>query len=228
MMICILSSLYKEHKMIIVIGHSKGGVGKSTLSWNLANGLRPANVRIIDLDFQQTLFIINEARKQNKSLVSKIAVLQPNSAEELLHIFEDDFKGYTVVDLGGYDNDINRIALSKADTVIIPISESITDFIGFDTFIDIADDIGIKKVNVVLNRISPLKKDLHEIKEAIIGKSKDAVIFGSIIRNRNGYKTSMQKGGSVFDYTLYPKEKEEMRGFVAEALLSIDIGVSDD
>ena len=46
--------------MIITVAHTKGGVGKSTLAWNLAHSLleKGEKVTIIDLDFQQTLFFI--------------------------------------------------------------------------------------------------------------------------------------------------------------------------
>ena len=46
--------------MIITIAHTKGGVGKSTLAWNLAHSLKATGkiVRIVDLDFQQTFFVL--------------------------------------------------------------------------------------------------------------------------------------------------------------------------
>ena len=40
--------------MIITIAHTKGGVGKSLISFHLAVALKAA---VIDLDFQQTIII---------------------------------------------------------------------------------------------------------------------------------------------------------------------------
>ncbi|MDD2895476.1 MAG: ParA family protein [Aliarcobacter sp.] len=40
--------------MILLVAHTKGGVGKSTLAWNIAHSLKVhgENIKIIDLDFQ--------------------------------------------------------------------------------------------------------------------------------------------------------------------------------
>ena len=56
--------------MLIVLSHQKGGVGKSTIAWNLATGLQNKKyiVELVDLDVQQTLFYTNEIRKQNPKL----------------------------------------------------------------------------------------------------------------------------------------------------------------
>jgi len=46
--------------MIIVVSHTKGGVGKSTTSFNLATALNSKyNIEVIDLDFQKTLTYLN-------------------------------------------------------------------------------------------------------------------------------------------------------------------------
>ena len=140
--------------MIITIGHTKGGVGKSTLAWNLAHALvnDGKKVTIIDLDFQQTLFFINAIAKMNEQ--KTIEVLQPQSGSELLEIF-DAHNGYLIVDVGGFDNDINRIALSRANKILVPISTSVTEVIGFKTFEAILDDIDATSINIVLNNIHP-------------------------------------------------------------------------
>ncbi len=50
--------------MVICINHQKGGVGKSTLAWNLAIELsKDINVEVVDLDVQQTVTLNNYVRK---------------------------------------------------------------------------------------------------------------------------------------------------------------------
>jgi chromosome partitioning protein len=180
--------------MIITIAHTKGGVGKSTLAWNLAHSIkaRGEKVTIVDLDFQQTLFFINGIREQDD-----IEVLQPQSGSELIEIFEE-YHGYLIVDVGGFDNDINRIALSWADKIVVPISNSVTEVIGYKTFEAILEEIDNPFVNIVLNNIHPLTKNFSEIHKAIAA-AEHTTLLKTIIRNRKVYKDTLGDGKSVFD-----------------------------
>lgn len=181
----------------IVIGHTKGGVGKSTLAWNLAHSLKAhgEEVKIIDLDFQQTLFFINKIAEANNE--ETIEVLQPQSGSELIEIIEE-YHGYLIIDVGGFDNDINRIALSKADKILVPISPSITEVIGFKTFEAIIEDINATSINMVLNNIHPLQKDFTEIEKVV--NNSGAKLLKTIIRSRKTYKDVLALGKSVFTY----------------------------
>jgi len=184
--------------IIITVAHTKGGVGKSTLAWNLAHSLRVhgEEVKIIDLDFQQTLFFINAIAQMGNQ--ETIEVLQPQSGSELIEIIEE-YHGYLIVDLGGFDSDINRIALSRADKILVPISPSITEVIGFKTFEAIIEDINATSINMVLNNIHPLQKDFTEI-ENVVNQS-GAKLLKTVIRSRKTYKDVLALGKSVFTYT---------------------------
>ncbi len=184
--------------MIITVAHTKGGVGKSTLSWNLAHSIRAngEKVTIIDLDFQQTLFFINSLATQNGHI--DMEVLQPQSGSELIEIFENHH-GYLIVDVGGFDNDINRIAISYADKILVPVSASVTEVIGFKTFEAILEDIEATSINIVLNNIHPLQKDFKDIKEAVQSLN-DTKLLQTIIRTRKTYKDTLALGKSVFNY----------------------------
>lgn len=183
---------------VITVAHTKGGVGKSTLAWNLAHSLRVhgEEVKIIDLDFQQTLCFINAIADMNNE--ETIEVLQPQSGSELIEIIEE-YHGYLIIDVGGFDNDINRIALSRADKILVPISPSITEVIGFKTFEAIIEDINATSINMVLNNIHHAQKDFTEI-EKVVNKS-GAKLLKTIIRQRKTYKDVLALGKSVFTYT---------------------------
>ena len=185
-------------KKVVTIAHTKGGVGKSTLAWNLAHSLRVhgEEVKIIDLDFQQTLCFINAIADMNGE--ETIEVLQPQSGSELIEIIEE-YHGYLIIDVGGFDNDINRIALSRADKILVPISPSITEVIGFKTFEAIIEDINATSINMVLNNIHPLQKDFTEIEKVV--NNSGAKLLKTIIRSRKTYKDVLALGKSVFTYT---------------------------
>ncbi len=182
--------------MILTVAHTKGGVGKSTLAWHLAHALiqDERKVTIVDLDFQQTLFFINSLNENNI-----IEVKQPQTGDELIELFEkyeDD--EYIIVDVGGFDNDINRIAISWADSIVVPISNSATEVLGFKTFEAILEEIDNPFVYVVLNNIHPLTKNFDLITEAI-GDNPNIKLQNSIIRNRKVYKETLGFGKSIFD-----------------------------
>lgn len=182
--------------MTISIHNSKGGVGKSTLAWHLAHAIKESgkSVTIVDLDFQQTLFFINQIRE-----VDDIEVLQPQTVQELMQVLLQEKKtDFYIVDVGGFDSDINRSAIDFSHKVIIPISESVTEVLGFKTFEGILGELILKdtEFNVVLNNIHPLTKNFDIIKEAIGDKYK---LLDSIIRTRKVYKSSLGVGKSIFE-----------------------------
>lgn len=182
--------------MILTVAHTKGGVGKSTLAWHLAHALiqDERKVTIVDLDFQQTLFFINSLNENNI-----IEVKQPQTGDELIDLFENyEDDEYIIVDVGGFDNDINRIAISWADSIVVPISNSATEVLGFKTFEAILEEIDNPFVYVVLNNIHPLTKNFDLITEAI-GDNPNIKLQNSIIRNRKVYKETLGFGKSVFD-----------------------------
>ncbi|OCL99554.1 CobQ/CobB/MinD/ParA nucleotide binding domain protein [Aliarcobacter thereius] len=197
--------------MIITVAHTKGGVGKSTLAWNLAHSLLEKNekVTIVDLDFQQTLYFIN-ALNENQ----KLEVLQPQDASKLLEILETH-QGYLIVDVGGFDSDINRIAMNKADKILVPISESVTEIIGFKTFEAILGEVGSKTISMILNNIHPLQKDFTSVEAAI--QNNNSTLLKTIIRQRKTYKSVLADGKSVFESN-DEKAKEEIRGLRDELI----------
>lgn len=198
--------------MILTVAHTKGGVGKSTLAWNIAHSLKNdgKKVTVVDLDFQQTLFFINQLSDE-----SILDVLQPQSIEELIEIFENyEDNEIIVVDIGGFDSDINRTAMSWADKIIVPISNSVTEVLGFKTFEEILKEIDNPFIYVVLNNIHPLTKNFDVITEAI-GDNPNIKLQNTVIRNRKIYKDTLGFGKSVFD-TKDEAAKAEIKGLCDE------------
>lgn len=201
--------------MIITVAHTKGGVGKSTLAWNLAHSFKELGKRvtIVDLDFQQTLYFINEIRATNT-----MSVEQPQSVDALFQIFKQiDKDEVYIMDIGGFDSDINRTAIELAHICLVPISDSVTEVIGFKTFQDILGEMVLgTKMMVVLNNIHHLTKNFSLIETAIGDEHK---LLKTIVRSRKIYKTTLGVGSSVFD-TNHKSAKDEMRGLRDELISS--------
>lgn len=182
--------------MVITVAHTKGGVGKSTLAWNLAYSFLELNKRvlIVDLDFQQTLYFTNAISEDDS-----MRVVQPQSVKELMELLlKDESADIYIVDVGGFDSDINRTAMEFAHKVIVPVSDSLTEVLGLETFKGILDTLILDaEINIVLNNIHPLTKNFNVIREAVGDKYK---LLNTVIRCRRIYKTCMGLGRSVFDY----------------------------
>jgi len=202
--------------MTITVAHTKGGVGKSTLAWQLAHSLKEIDksVTLVDLDFQQTLYFVNQIRG-----LDDIEVLQPKTVGEVLEVLlqaTNKKSDYYIVDIGGFDSDINRTAIDCSHKVLIPISDSVTEVLGFKTFEGILDTLilGDTEFNIVLNNIHPLTRNFSIIKEAIGEQYK---LLSTVIRSRKLYKSTLGVGASVFD-TNNDRAKEEIRGLRDELI----------
>lgn len=178
--------------MIITLAHTKGGVGKSTLAWHIAHSIGHGTT-VIDLDFQQTIQYLNLMGGE------PLNVIQPTTSEELITLLSSIPSDQTfIIDVGGFDNAINRTAIEYSDKIVIPISDSVTEVIGFETFKDILSEIGTKAAAyMLLNNIHPLAKNFDDIVEAVEGTG--IKILDTVVRSRKIYRSTMGEGKSVFD-----------------------------
>lgn len=203
-------------KMTITIAHTKGGVGKSIIAWNLAYAMqkRKERVVIVDLDFQQTLFFASEIRKQHKKeeiTKSTITVLQPQTPEEFISIINssDYAECEIIVDVGGFDNDINRTAITHADIIVVPVSTDTTEIIGLQTFEAILKELDTVPISLLLNNIHHATKNFTDIK-ALVESIENAKLLKTIIRSSKAFDRTIAKGTSIVEGdNTKPKEQIE-------------------
>ena len=202
--------------MIIVVAHTKGGVGKSTMAWNIATALNPTqNIEVIDLDFQKTLTYSNEYRDKPLT-VKSFETLKEFKA----YIKSDSDKRISIVDVGGFDSDINRMAILMADLIITPVSDSKTELLGLKRFEkileEISETIGEKLiVNILLNDISPQKKNIDGLKEYINQKPLYKLL-NTVLKTRVAYEKALDEGLGVIEHNKDEKSIEEMKDFISE------------
>ena len=202
--------------MIISIAHTKGGVGKSTIAWNLATQLdKKYSIEIIDLDFQKTLTYTNEFRAE------PFKVLNFTNLKDLTsHIEKDRNDIISIIDVGGFDSDINRMSIIMSDIVITPVSDSGTELLGLMRFEKVLDEMS-KAINeeitttVLINDINPKKTKLDDLINYITD-NKHFNLFNTVLRTRADYGKALDQGLGVQEFNGKSKAAKEFKSFSKE------------
>ena len=204
--------------MIITIAHSKGGVGKSLLAWHLAIGLK---VPIVDLDFQKTLVYTNNLRQANGH--KSIDIIQPETPEafvELIDGWPED--KHLIIDVGGFDSNLNRTAIYISDVIITPAVDRVTEIAGLYKFHQIIEELSEKmdvdiRASVLLNDVSPSARDFSMIEE-MLGSLKHFELMDTVVAHRADFYRTMEEGGGITEVKKPSKAKNEMRQLIKEIL----------
>lgn len=130
---------------IILITHQKGGVGKSTITFNMANSLKDdANVAICDLDYQGSLY--------NSRNYSSVPVFGPDDFEKTMNSDLD----FLFVDTPPYLTDELPNLMKVADVIIIPTKVGFYDFLAISETINIVKNQNKEKqALIVFNMVKP-------------------------------------------------------------------------
>jgi chromosome partitioning protein len=210
----------------ITFAHQKGGVGKSTLAYNTAFYLeKVANKKtlLVDLDVQQTATNLNLLRKVNG--FGELTVQQVSDDETLVALIESEKYEYIVIDAGGFDAGLNRVAIALSDVIITPATTKITEIFGLGKFTEILDEINARTntnivAQVVLNNLHPSTKDIKIIKD-LCDDSARITLASSIIRSRATFPATLAAGLSVFERgNNEDKAAEEMESMIKELILN--------
>lgn len=201
--------------MVITIAHSKGGVGKSLLAWHLAIAL---GVPIVDLDFQRTLVYTNNIREANGR--KKLRIIQPETPEDFIKLMDDwpDNKDI-IVDVGGFDSNLNRAAIYISDIIITPAVDRVTEMAGLYKFHQIIEELSQKmktdiKAKILLNDVSPAAKDFTVMEELVKSLS-HFELMKSIVAHRADFYKSMEEGAGITELG-DSKAKDEIKKLIKE------------
>lgn len=204
---------------IIVIAHQKGGVGKSTIASNLATELdKKYKLKVVDLDLQKSLTYYNNLR--GSAGLKTLDIIEVESASDLKKLINSN-KSLLVIDVGGYDSDINRLAISGADLLITPVSDSGVELIGLLAFRKTLRDIrGTRtdlRAKVLLNRVHSRagEASLNEIYN-FIDNNVEFEKLNTILRDRVDYKRAFDEGKSVIEYN--SKATNEIDNLINEVI----------
>ncbi|WP_317363618.1 AAA family ATPase, partial [Campylobacter helveticus] len=207
-------------KMIFVVANEKGGSGKTTLSINLANYLARENkITLIDADPQKSTEVFSNNRSDSELAPLFSNIFKTGSALKDEIDIQKKQNDHLVIDTGGRDSKEMRIAMIKADYLIIPTIPSQLDVAVLEKMLEIfelAKESNTElKALIVLNKISPnpfLSKDIDELRNFINDIIKennlqDVFILNSMIYERRAFKKSFESGQTLEEFCQSKNDK---------------------
>ena len=190
--------------MIINLTHQKGGTGKSTIAYHLAKTFEEKGfkVTILDLDIQDTCIHFNHMREKPKTNIINIE----EDTELITTIENANEDEIFIIDSGGFDSSLTRLAIMGADINITPIADKVSEILAITKkYSKILE--GIENATkepiiayVLLNRIHIFANKFEHINE-IIHPHKQMKILKTIIRERAIYDKSLREGLTVQEAT---------------------------
>jgi chromosome partitioning protein len=209
--------------MIVIIGNTKGGVGKTTLAVQVAlsRGAAGHSVLLIDADRQGSAQIAATMRAE-AGRMPPLACVQLADGRLLraqlgpLAAKHDD----TIIDAGGRDNEALRIALLRSDLLVVPVQPRAVDVWSLADITELIDraqeareDEGRAPLRVLaaLNLADPGdNRDTAETVEALAGFPQFAVA-AAVVRRRKALANAMANGLAVAEMAPRdPKACEEI------------------
>lgn len=185
--------------MIIAIGSNKGGVGKSTITTNLAVSFQQRGMDVIVIEADPTVRTSSNWRddRDEAGRPPVTVVRQSGNLRDILLDLDEKYD-IVLVDLAGKDSKEARTTSVTADLLLIPCQPSQADV---DTTLEMADlveeygDFNLRlKVALVLNRVSTNAWDPDEkYARETLGEN-----FGQVLRTsiheRKAYKALLREG----------------------------------
>lgn len=198
--------------MIVTIGSTKGGVGKSTLATNaaIARAIAGRRVWLIDADRQATSYLTMQARNQagHLPLVPCDHLHDWRKLEERIAAEAASYDD-VLIDVGGYDNAAFRVAMLLSNRLVIPTAPRAYDLWTLDDAQAVIDVVRPKNpaldVRVMLSCADSVGADNAAAAEALT-QYPGMTYQNTPVGRRKSIAAAAAQGLSVLE--LKPKDKK--------------------
>ena len=195
--------------MIIAVGNTKGGVGKTTLAVQLAiiRATADREVWLIDGDRQGTAAAAIAARAEAGKLPGIACAQYPDGPNLRAQVQQQRDKwDDIIIDVGGRDSTALRAALILADTLLVPFAPRSYDVWALDDMAALIDEArsvrdGLRAV-AVMNQADPGDHSTDNAEAAAAVKEVPQFIYLPIpIRRRKAFSNAGGAGLGVSELT---------------------------
>lgn len=211
--------------MIFVIGHVKGGTGKSTLTVNLAEELNRRGFKVVIVEADPTVRTSTnwgDDRLRDDSLPPITVMIKYGDVSQAVAELDETYD-FVLVDSAGKDSQELRTGMAAADALIVPQPPSNADLDALGEL-----DLIVKKVRrvnpelaatIVLTRADthPMIDDVSQTRVVINDEYPDFSVASTAIHERRAYRASLAAGRGVVLWKDY-KAKAELQVLVNELI----------
>lgn len=210
--------------MILVIGGTKGGSGKSTIAANLTviHALKGRDVLLIDADEQESTMEFTRQRLERTNGNAGYTAIQSSEGDVMAQVKTlspkyDDI----IIDVGGRDTVSQRAALIVADTLIMPFPPDSIDVWTDGNVIQLLREARplnqMLRVFAFINRSYPQGSDNADTEEILREPDDKGVLhwefLNTPIGRRKVFPKALGEGYAVTEWT--PKDRKAVDEIMA-------------
>ena len=189
--------------MVLSIVNLKGGVGKSTVSQNLAVSFTLAEVKtcIVDTDFEQQTSMKWVEQRGDRQPRIPVFTISENALSSNLAELRETYQLIIIDGTPALSTLASRVLL-ESDLVLVPITPTGFDLWSFEKFLERYEDVNARRGNnlpafLVLNRYR--KTSFHKGAEEAM-REFDIPLLESRIADRMAYQEAGLQGLGVMEY----------------------------
>ncbi|GJE62068.1 AAA family ATPase [Methylobacterium trifolii] len=192
--------------MILMVGNTKGGVGKTTLAVQLAIGRarQGRQVWLVDADTQGTASMSIAERTLGPGIACS-SYIEPKTLRSQV---KQQLAGYddVVIDVGGRDNGVLRTALMLTDVALVPFAPMSFDLWAMHNMAKAVSDVNGERdglrVFAVMNQAEPRENSVDNAEAAsAVREIPEFEYLDLPIRKRKAFSVASSQGMGVHETT---------------------------